>query len=518
MSVNRRVVLGTPMALMASGAFGAANVADPNGRAVPLSAKPVIEPNERVDLRSAKPAAATEALAAFASRLSYDAIDSDTIRKAKYRTLDLVGCVIGGVPAAGNAALADLAKVQGGAPEASVVGYGFKVPASQAAMVNATVSRAYDFEVMTVVVDGKQYGSHHSCTTSMTALALSEREHRSGKEFLAALIAGDDICARTLAGNGGMDFRQGWDGAPIYSSIGAAAIAANLMRMSAQQTQDAFGLVVNTIAGSIQNIYDGATDFKLPQGLAARNGILAAELAKRGWVGMGDALRAPYGFYAQYTDGCNNPAVLTERLGEVFSADEYFKPYPSCAGTHHLVEVAESFRASKGFVLEDVRRITIRTRGLSSFTAKPFTAGRFAHCDANFNQQWQLANALVHGPVRQEHYAEEAIRDPRILRLVSVTSLEPPVSYPKGTEVVLLMSDGRVFVERHAGFGAVRHNPAVHGSSYEDLLAKFRRQVAFSRFVPTHTADEIIRRIERLEEEPDMAEFVKLVTRTQYQA
>ena len=82
-----------------------------------------------------------------------------------------------------------------------------------------------------------------------------------------------------------------------------------------------------------------------------------------------------------------------------------------------------------------------------------------------------------------------------------------------GFEIEVVTNDGRTLVERHSGRPS--RNPALKGSTYEQLVGKFRQQVAFSGFVPAVTADEIVRRIDRLEDERDMAAFVRLLTRTQ---
>ena|GEM_PF-500363 len=508
MSVDRRTFLSAPTVL--AGAAVAGSVA---AQQAP-SAKPSLKPGERLDARSKSPAVATEAFAAYAANVKFADLDAATLAKAKHRVLDLIGCAIGGAPAAGNAGLVDLLKVRGGRPEASVIGYKVKGPAGEVAMTNAVISRAYDFEVMTVVVGDQQVASHHSPTTCMTALALAERDRLSGKDFLTALVMGDDICARMLAASG-LDFGQGWDGAPIYSTIGAAAIAANLMKLSPQQTRDAFGLSIDTIAGTVQNIWDGATDWKLPQGLAARNGVFAADLAKRGWVGVADALTAPYGFYAQYTAGVAKPDVLTKDLGKAFWAEEYFKPFPACAATHPTIECALALRENNKLKASDVQRWTIRMApaALNVFVSKPFEARRYAHCDANFSHQWQAANAIVHGAVLQQHYEHGAITNPEVMTLVERSSLAALPAGRTGFEIEVVTNDGRTLVERHSGRPS--RNPALKGSTYEQLVGKFRQQVAFSGFVPAVTADEIVRRIDRLEDERDMAAFVRLLTRTQ---
>ena len=510
MRINRRLFIGgsalLPGALAASAAAGSAV-----SGAAP-TAVPAAKHGDRGDGRSVQPAVQTEALARHAVGVRYADLDAGTLRKAKHRVLDLIGCAIGGAHAPGNAALVSVTSDLGGKPEASVVGYPVKASAADAALLNGVISRSYDFEVMTVVVGNKLVPSHHSPTTCMTALALSERAHLPGKDFLAALVIGDDIAARLLAASG-LDFGQGWDGAPVYSSIAAAAIASRLLGSSAQQTQDAFGLVVQTIAGTVQNIWDGSTDWKLPQGLAGRNGIFAAELARRGWIGMGDALHAPYGFYAQYTAGCVEPGLLTRELGKTFYAEEYFKPYPACAATHSSIECALALRGTHGISAADVKAVVVRLPAawLKGFVNKPFEARRHPQCDANFSTQFMVANVLLRGSVRQEHYAEALIRSPEMTALIEKISLAALPAGREGVEIELTTTDARRLVQTHSG--RVSRSPAVQPSSREEIVQKFRQQVAFSGFVSTSTAEEIIRRVDGLEQEPDMAAFMQLLTR-----
>lgn len=467
--------------------------------------------------RSAKPAVQTEALAAHCIQTKFSDLDQTTLLKAKLRILDLMGGVIGGAPAVGNTGLVDVVRRMGGAPEASIIGYPVKTSAAQAAMVNAVIARSYDFDVMTVKIGDRLIGSHISPTTGMTALALCEHGRLSGKDFVTALVVGDDIGARTLAA-AGMNFSLGWDGASTFSALAAAAIASRLLGLSVRQAQDAFGLTVNTIAGTNQNTWDSATDWKLPQGLVARNGIFAAELARHGWVGMGDALRAPFGFYAQYTNGCEHPEVLTTDLGKVFYAEEYFKPYPACAHTHVCLECALTLRANNRLSPADIDRVIVRmpAPSLASTLAKPFdAAARDLHNEANFSIQFQVANALLRGAILQDHYAEAAIREPAMIAMVNKVSLAV-LPESGDVEIEVVTRNGRRLVGRHASTPSRYPHPTIHTSTHGEIVAKFRQQVAFSGFVSTATADEIIRRVDAIEHEENMADFVKLLTRSYF--
>lgn len=507
MPIDRRAFIGTSALL--SGALITPAAAQTGADPAAFRAKH----GDRGDGRSVHPAVQTQALARHTVGLKYSDLDPVTVRKAKHRVLDLLGCAIGGAPAPGNAALVEAIGESGAKAEASVIGYPLKTSVADAAMLNGVISRSYDFEVMTVVVGKKQVPSHHSPTTCMTALALCERAKLSGKDFLTALVIGDDIAARMLAASG-LDFGQGWDGAPIYSSIAAAAIASRLLGLSAEQTQDAFGIVVQTIAGTVQNIWDGSTDWKLPQGLVARNGIFAAQLAKRSWVGMGDALHAPYGFYAQYTAGCVEPELITSDLGKTFYAEEYFKPYPACAATHSTIECALALRANNKLSASDVKSVVVRLTpaSLKAFVNKPFEARRYPQCDANFSTQFMVANVLLRGSIKQEHYAEELIRSPEMTALIENISLAALPPERGGVEIELTTRDGRTLVEKHSGI--VSRNPGLQPSTEEEIVQKFRQQVAFSRFVSASTADEIIRRVGALEQEGDMSQLVGVLTRS----
>jgi 2-methylcitrate dehydratase len=284
--------------------------------------------------------------------------------------------------------------------------------------------------------------------------------------------------------------------------------------LSARQAQDAFGLTVDTIAGTNQNTWDSATDWKLPQGLAARNGIFSAQLAKAGWVGIGDALRAPYGFYSQYTSGCVRPELLTADLGKAFYAEEYFKPYPACGASHTSLECALDIRAKNKLSPADIQHVIVRLSppSFTSTLTQRFHPGRYPHCGANFSIHFQVANALLHGSVRQEHYADKAVRGPELAAMLEKVSLEPLSQGHSGVEIELTTTGGATLNERHSG--APARYPSPDPMKYEEIVAKFFQQVAFSGFVSKAKANEIVRRVQAIDQETDMADFAGLLRRT----
>lgn len=461
-----------------------------------------------IDKRSDANAPIVAALARHAVTARYEHLDAKTLSATKLRVLDLIG----GASAAGNAGLVRVVAASQSKPEASIIGYPVRAYAADVAMTNAIIARSFDFEVMTAVIGDKAVPSHHSPTTCMTALALAERNHASGKQFLTSLAVGDDIAARLLVASG-LDFGQGWDGSSVYSALAAVAIAARARELSPLQTQDAFGMAVDQIGGTIQNIWDGATDFKLPQGAVARNAILAVELAAQGWTGMGDALLAPFGFYAQYTAGCAAPQLLTADLGERFYAEAYFKPYPACMAAHPSIDCALTLRSRYELAPEHVAAVVVRLPEtlLQNFCAKSFEIRRFPQADANFSFQFLVATALLRGALRQEHYEEQAIRSKEMARMLSKVTLERLPVGRTGVEIEVRTHDGDTLVETHGPL-ADRH-PFVRPATRAQIIEKFHQQCVYSGRTTPGKAQRIIERIEALENETDMASFVSLVSR-----
>lgn len=441
----------------------------------------------------------SELIARSTSALRFEDLDAATVAAAKLRVLDVLGCALGGTQATGCAALVALARDDGGRAEATIAGAGgLKVPAAAAAMTNAILARSFDYEVMGVWIEGRLIPSHHAASTVTTALALGEARGLGGRDMITALVAGDDVAARTLAASG-LDFAQGWDGAATYAALGAAVTAGRALGLAARPMRHALGMVVDQIGGTIQNIWDGATDFKLAQGTAARNAVFAAQLAAGGWTGMADPLLGRFGFFRQYTAGCSEPEILERGLGQRFWAEGYFKPYPACMATHVCIEATLAATGGRSNAADAVQAVTVRlpAPALANFCAKPFEPRECPHADAIFSYRHMVACVLLRGSVAQAHYAEALLRDPALLSLAQRIRLEPLPAGGTGARVEIEWRDGR----RTEGETRLPSRvPLAQAASAAEIEDKFRRQVAFSGRLSEGQAEQVVRLVDRLDE------------------
>jgi 2-methylcitrate dehydratase PrpD len=453
---------------------------------------------------------AIEALSANVLETRFENFDQATIENTRYRIIDVLGCGIGGANAAGNAALVKLVKDWGGKKEASILVHGGKVPAHNAAMVNSIMARSFDFEALVPQIDGADIPAHISGTTVMTAITLGEMMDINGKELITALLAGDDAAIRVLAA-AGFWLDDGWDDTGTINAIGATAIAGRLLGLNERQMRHAFGIVLSQLAGTIQNVWDGCTTFKLPQGLSARNGIFSAQLAKAGWTGPGDLLLSKYGYYALYTGGCNHPEILTKDLGKKYYTELTFKPYPSCRGTHPPIDCAVAITHKHNIKADDIEAVTLYLcqKGLDIFMSQPFRIGEFPHGSAAFNCQYTVACGLLRGDVKPRHFSEEAIRDPQLNALISKIRLaELPGAPFLSAKLEVKMKDGRVFSEFT---DTPRGDPQKNPLSKDEIKDKYRANVDFSKTVSQDNAEKVLELLANLEELDSVNKIVKLL-------
>jgi 2-methylcitrate dehydratase PrpD len=455
-----------------------------------------------------------EELIANVLETRFENFDPLTVEHAKNRMIDVIGCLIGGANGHGNLPLIKLIKDWGGSEEATILIHGGKAPVCNVAMVNSIMARSYDFEPVDAFVENTIIPAHISGTTVVTAMTVGELQGVDGKELMTALLVGDDVTARVLAASG-FDFGLGWETTGMVNAFGATAIAGRLMGLSRLQMRDAFGIVLNQLAGSFQNIWDGTTAFKLLQGLSARNGIFSARLAKSGWTGPEDALLGKFGYYHLYTEGCRHLEILTKDLGKKYYSDVTFKPYPCCRTTHPAIDCALTLVHKNPVDPQNIKKIILRApRGaLDSFCGQPFKIGRFSHGHANFSYYYTVANALLRKSVKPEHFSDDSIADPQIKALIRKMALEelPEASF-QSAELKILMKDGRQFSEfTDSPKGNSVNNPI----SKDEIIAKFWANVEFSQTVTQKNADRLLKLLENLEELDQVYKIVELLIQTQ---
>ena len=453
---------------------------------------------------------AIERIAANVLDTRFENFDASLLETTKYRIIDTIGCLIGGATDSGNPELLGLLRDTSGKREATILIHGGRVPLANAALMNCIMARSFDFGPVSPLVDGVSCPGHISETTIPAAFTLAEAVNASGKEFITALLVGDDTASRILAGSG-FGFSLGWDGVGTVNTFGVTATAGRLFGLDKMQLRHAFGIALNQIGTTFQSFWDGATAFKLPQGLAARGGISSAQLAKTGWTGPEDALMSKFGYYKMFTEGCLKPQALTMDLGQSYFYDGTIKPYPCCRIPHAAIDAALALRRKYNLISDDIESVNLEIAqgGIDHIVGHPFKIGAFPHGNASFSYEYVVATAFLFGSVKPEHFTERAIRNPQVTNFIRKIKLIPAkdVAFEKA-RMTLHLKDERNLTEPVVN---VKGDPQTNPMTHDDIIAKFWTNVRFTQKINDKKAAFLLDALLNLEKLDSVRKLIPLL-------
>jgi 2-methylcitrate dehydratase PrpD len=276
--------------------------------------------------------------------LKYENLPAEAVEAAKKEVLDSLATALGGSGKAGIKELVDVVKEWGGKKQSTIIAYGIKCPAPNAAQVNGTMIHALDYD------DGHQAALVHTgCITVSTAFVVAERMGKvSGKELITAIALGGDFMARLgLAGRPRKTaVSSGWHSTTLLGHFGAAAIAGMIMKLDEERMINALGLAYHQAGGAGSGVSDGALAKRMGPGFAAKAGIMAALMAERGITGERDPLEGKTGLFNTYMGGDYDPQILTADLGKRFEGVNIGdKPYPCCGLIHAGVDAVLALKS-----------------------------------------------------------------------------------------------------------------------------------------------------------------------------
>src|SRR5699024_6384455 len=163
----------------------------------------------------------------------------------------------------------DYVAAQGGTREATVIGQPGRVPAAHAAFANAIAEHSIELDDVDELAL-----FHFGPPIVSTALAVAEREHSSGSDFLLAVRAGCEVMERLSRATNNDLRNRGFHTTPTCGVFAAAATAGKLMGLTPAQLTSAFGLA-GAQASGLMEMYGPSMQKRFNPGPAARGGIVA---------------------------------------------------------------------------------------------------------------------------------------------------------------------------------------------------------------------------------------------------
>src|SRR4051812_11175020 len=211
----------------------------------------------------------TRALAAQASAMTYDALPEEVRALARQCVLDYFGVALAGADDPLVAIVLDELAEAGGNPQASLIGHAQRLPALSAALINGAIGHALDYDDVNLAMPG-----HPSVAILPGLLALAETRQSSGREVIAAFVAGYETACRIGSAMRPGHYDRGFHATGTVGCLGAAAACARLLKLDAEATAQALGIAGTQAAGLKSQFGTMCKPFHA--GKASYNGLLAA--------------------------------------------------------------------------------------------------------------------------------------------------------------------------------------------------------------------------------------------------
>jgi 2-methylcitrate dehydratase PrpD len=254
--------------------------------------------------------------------------------------------------------IAGFARDQGGTPEASVVGNGFKTSAVMAALANGTMGYACDIE------PHHPEGILHPIAVMIpTALAIGERVGADGARFLAAVALGCEVEYRVSVALGpAQQYALGFHPSAVCGCFGATAAASFLLGLDAEAATRALGLAACQASGMMaweSDPTENARPFQM--GMAARNGVTAALLAKSGFGGPNAVFDHGHTVFHAFSRE-PRPERLLADLGTKFDGimELAIKPYSCVSFLHPALDALLGLLRERDLKPADIERLTLK--------------------------------------------------------------------------------------------------------------------------------------------------------------
>jgi 2-methylcitrate dehydratase PrpD len=289
------------------------------------------------------------------------------------------------------------------------------------------------------------------------------------------------------------------------------------MRLDAAQTQTALGIAASLASGARRNF--GSMTKPLHAGWAARNGVVVATLASRGFTADAEALEASDGWLKAASGGAEFDVSALDRLGdpwEIVSPGIGIKLYPCCYFTHLAIDAALLLRQSLNGDVGSIETIGVSVSpGTMMVLRKTLPESGL---EGKFSMEYCVATALADGAVTLGSFTDEAVFDPEVRRLteyVTVTEDGPPTKVALGGSAVVsaTLADGRTLSSPRT---EIPRGDPQNPLSWEQLTAKFGD--CASPVLPPEAISEAIAAIAGFDEIDDVRELATILSRAPVQA
>ncbi|MSP97884.1 MAG: MmgE/PrpD family protein [Betaproteobacteria bacterium] len=442
----------------------------------------------------------TEYLTSLAER---DLTDQLT-QYATMALLDNVACGLYGARQPWSKMMIDLVKSEQSRGRATLYGEVGTIAPVHAALANGTA--IHGFELDDVFLGAL---SHPGAVVFPAALATAETHGGSGARFLLALVAGYETMWRVARALNTAHNHRGFHTTAVAGPIASTVAAGIVMGFDAQQLNSAIGIAASS-AGGLKAFTQGTGGMvkRMHPGRASEAGVLACELASRGFSGPQQAIDGRYGLLQVFEGESARPRALDEYLGKSFAITHvHLKVWPCCSLLHSAVQALEALKQEHGLLPPQIKRIRLNTS--ARVIAQNGDSDPRESMAAQYSLPFCAGAALARDAQDPVTFEPQSLGDENVRMLMKCVELvedeEINAQYPDhvGSKAEITLASGRVV----SAAVLDPHGTPADPCSVDEIEARFRRLTATVK--TPDAANRIIAAARRLTKAPSLDEFSK---------
>ncbi|MET0744820.1 MAG: MmgE/PrpD family protein [Microvirga sp.] len=447
-------------------------------------------------------ATASQQLARYAASVAYDDLPETVVDLARTCLVDAVACAIHGSALPWSRMVAAYAGSAGREGPCSLPGTGMRHLHPSPASLQLGAS-AHAFELDCLRKPGA--GVHPGATVALPALMAAQAAGASGRETLAAIVAGCEVMFRIGNATLHSPESRGFHAPGLTGPFGAATAVGRILGLRPDRLTNAYGLCGSLSGGllAFAKSGDGGMVKRLHLGRAAEAGVAAALLAREGFEAPSAILEGRYGLLETFCDG-SDPSLLTQGLGEGFEiATLCIKRYACHVTAQAPVERLRTLMGEHAFQGTDIAGLTLTVSDkVLSHHAERRPADVML---AQYSVPFALAIAAFHDPEDPAAFSAAALADPAVRSLAEAMEVRSGAPKGWGAALSLRLKDGRRLDTSADTFLGTPERPMAMA----DLTRKWR---LLTRAGAEPVPDGLLPLLRSLDEVPDVGAAFRALT------
>jgi 2-methylcitrate dehydratase PrpD len=462
---------------------------------------------------------ATSAVTDFISRVCWMDFPKEAVEIGKRCLIDGLGVMLAGSTQDASRILRGYVQTVDVKPESTAFGpEPFRSGASAAALLNGTSGHALDWDDTQLATSADRiFGllTHPTVPSMVAALAIGERQHASGTAVIEAFLTGFEVECKIAEAISPSHYMKGFHSSGTVGTFGAAVTAAKLLGLDCDQIAHTLAIAASSASGIRVNF--GTMTKPLHVGRASQNGVVAAELAARGFTGGQNALDPPWGFFQAFSHGEGfDVDRIVGKLGDphtIVWPGVSIKPYPCGVLGHPMMDAMRRLVITHDVQPETI--VAIRVRAGSNILNPLRYPIATNELEAKFCPAFMVGAIALRRKAGIHEFNDEFVRSAPVQAMMrKVERVLDPEIEAKGWEKIrstieVDLDDGRTLVEeadeRYRGGPDLPFTRAELHEKFSDCA---------SLVLPPSAIDETFSMVESLEDLSDVTQLSAVLSAT----